>query len=400
MAMPRHMRTAFARTVLPLALCQSYLFAGNTIVVSTTALVGAHLAPDPLFATVPMGLQFLGMVATSLPISLLMGRHGRRLGFSLGAGVGMLAGMVGALAIVAGSFWAFCAATFLYGSYAGASAFFRFAAAEAVESTAKARAISWVLLGGVLAAFIGPSLADLSRDWLAPFVFAGCFLVITGLAALMLATARLTPFAPLPPVERHEGGRPLGIIVRQPSFLVALASAAVGQSTMSFLMVSTPLAMIGCGHAFGDATMVIQWHVVAMFLPSFFTGSLIQRFGAERVIATGACLLLACVAVNTQGLDVGHFWLGLVLLGVGWNFMYVGGTALLTHTYRPEERSRVEGLNEVCLFATVVVASSASGAILQTVGWTAMNLAVVAPVVAVATAVLLVGRGPRVSTNG
>ncbi|MFW5834322.1 MAG: MFS transporter, partial [Pseudomonadota bacterium] len=182
------MRPAFTRTVLPLALCQSYLFAGNTIVISTTALVGAHLAPSPLLATVPMGLQFLGMVAASMPMSLLMGRHGRRTGFSLGAGFGMLAGLIGALAIVLGSFPLFGLATFLYGTYAGASAFFRFAAAEAVEGGLKARAISWVLLGGILAAFVGPPLADASRDWLAPYLFAGCFLVVTGLATLMLAT--------------------------------------------------------------------------------------------------------------------------------------------------------------------------------------------------------------------
>jgi MFS family permease len=393
------MRTAFTRTVLPLALCQSYLFACNTIIISTTALVGAHLAPDPLMATVPMGLQFLGMVAASMPVSLLMGRYGRRLGFSLGAGMGMVAGLVGAAAIVVGGFWAFCLATFLYGTYAGSSGFFRFAAAEAVDAPLKSRAISWVLLGGVLAAFVGPSLADLSRDWLAPYLFAGCFLVVTGIATLMLATIQATRFAPLPPARTGQGGRPLRAIVRQPTFLAALASAAIGQSTMSFLMVSTPLAMIGCGHAFADATMVIQWHVVAMFAPSFVTGTIIQRFGVERVIAAGAALLLACVAVNTQGLDVGHFWLGLVLLGVGWNFMYVGGTTLLTRAYAPEERSRVEGINEVCLFGTVVVASTASGAVLETIGWTAMNLIVVAPVLAVGVAVLAVGRAPRLATN-
>ncbi len=390
------MQPAFVRTVLPLALCQSYLFACNTIVISTTALVGAHLAPSPMLATVPMGLQFLGMVAASMPVSLLMGRFGRRLGFSLGAGLGMVAGVVGAAAIVAGLFWAFCVATFLYGTYAGASGFFRFAAAEAVEGKLKSRAIAWVLLGGILAAFVGPALADLSRDWLAPFLFAGCFLVVTGIASLMLATLQVTRFAPLSTERGGTGGRPLGAIMRQPRFLAALASAAVGQSSMSFLMVATPLAMIGCGHAFGDATMVIQWHVVAMFAPSFFTGNLIQRFGVERVIAAGAGLILACIAVNTQGLDVAHFWLGLVLLGVGWNFMFVGGTTLLTRTYAAEERAKVEGINEVCMFGTVVLASGASGAMLETIGWTAMNLLVVVPVLAVIVALLWVGaRAPR-----
>ncbi|TVQ38540.1 MAG: MFS transporter [Geminicoccaceae bacterium] len=386
------MRPAFTRTVLPLALCQSYLFAGNTIVISTTALVGALLAPSPLMATVPMGLQFLGMVSASMPVSLLMGRHGRGLGFSLGAVLGMLAGLVGAAAIVLGQFWLFCIATFLYGTYAGASAFFRFAAAEAVEGPLKARAISWVLLGGILAAFVGPALADASKDWLAPFLFAGCFLVVTGLASLMLATVQLTRFAPLSTAGGGTGGRPLGEIVRQPRFLVALASAAVGQSVMSFLMVATPLAMIGCGHAFGDATMVIKWHVVAMFAPSFVTGQLIQRFGVERIIVTGALLNLGCVLVNTQGLEVVHFWLGLVLLGVGWNFMFVGGTTLLTRAYAPEERAKVEGINEVAMFSTVVLASGASGAMLEIMGWAAMNLLVIAPIVAVTIAVFLLAR--------
>ncbi len=389
------MPNPFARTVLPLALCQAYLFACNTIVISTTALVGAHLAPSPMLATVPMGLQFLGMVAASMPISLLMGRRGRRLGFSLGAGLGMVAGLVGAIAIVAGNFVLFCLATFLYGTYAGASGFFRFAAAEAVVSHLKSRAISWVLLGGILAAFVGPALADASRDWLAPFLFAGCFLVVTGIASLMLATLQVTRFAPLGTDRGGVGGRGLGEIVRQPRFLVALASAAVGQSAMSFLMVATPLAMIGCGLTFTDATLVIQWHVVAMFAPSFVTGHLIQRCGVERVVAAGAGLILACIAVNASGLEVRHFWLGLVLLGVGWNFMFVGGTTLLTQTYAPEERSKVEGFNEVCLFGTVVVASTLSGVMLETIGWMAMNAIVVLPVVAVTAAVLWVGRPAR-----
>jgi MFS family permease len=386
------MPPALTRTVLPLALCQACLFATNTIVISTTALVGAHLAPSPMLSTLPMGLQFLGMVAASMPLSLLMGRFGRRLGFSLGAGLGMVAGLAGAAAIVAGSFWAFGLATFLYGTYAGASAFFRFAAAEAVEPALKARAIAWVLLGGILAAFVGPPLADLSRDWLSPYLFAGCFLVVTGIATLMLLTLQLAAFAPLAPTRAGGGGRPLGVIVRQPRFIAALAGAAVGQSSMSFLMVATPLAMIGCGHAFGDATLVIQWHVVAMFAPSFVTGRLIDRIGVERVVVLGAAIILACVGVNIHGLEVAHFWLGLVLLGIGWNFMFVGGTTLLTRTYAPEERAKVEGLNEVCMFGTVVLVSGLSGAMLETIGWTAMNLLVVGPVVLVAAALLLVQR--------
>ncbi|MFW5832962.1 MAG: MFS transporter, partial [Pseudomonadota bacterium] len=177
-----------------------------------------------------------------------------------------------------------------------------------------------------------------------------------------------------------------------PRFVVALASAAVGQSVMSFLMVSTPLAMIGCGHAFTDATFVIQWHVIAMFAPSFVTGQLIQRFGVERIIVTGAALNLACVAVNVSGLDVAHFWLGLVLLGVGWNFMFVGGTTLLTRAYAPEERAKVEGVNEVCMFGTVVFASGGSGAMLEILGWTAMNLVVIVPIVAVTIALVSLQR--------
>jgi hypothetical protein len=253
-----------------------------------------------------------------------------------------------------------------------------------------------VLLGGVLAAFVGPRLADASAGLLAAHLYAGCYLVITALTTLMLATVQTARFAPTPARRVGRGGRPLGEIVRQPRFVVALASAAVGQSSMSFLMVSTPLAMLGCGHAFADATSVIQWHVVGMFAPSFVTGSIIQRVGAERVVAAGAGLILAAVAVGTQGLAFANFWLGLVLLGVGWNFMYVGGTTLLTTTYTPEERARVEGVNETCLFATVVLASTSSGAVLDQVGWNAMNLLVVAPLAAVLAGLALVGRrAPR-----
>ncbi|MEO1091286.1 MAG: MFS transporter [Pseudomonadota bacterium] len=386
------MQGSFERTVLPLSFCQALMFAGNTIVISTTALVGAHLAPDPRMATLPMGLQFLGMVMASMPMSLLMGRCGRRAGFSLGAGLGMASGLIGAAAIVLGSFWLFGLATFVYGTYAGGSTYFRFAAAESVSPAAKGRAISWVLAGGVLAAFVGPTLADLSRDWLLPFMFAGCFLVVTMLGTAMLLTVQLTRFVEPTDECRGTGGRPLAAIVSQPRFVAALASAAVGQCAMSFLMVSTPLAMLGCGLAFSDATMVVQWHVVAMFAPSFVTASLIRRFGVERVIATGAALILACVAVNRDGLDVANFWLGMVLLGIGWNFMFVGGTTLVTQTYAPAERSKVEGFNEVCLFTTVVIASSGSGALLEVAGWATMNLLVVPPVLAVAVGLLFLHR--------
>ena len=388
------MRAVFPRTVLPLASCQALLFAANTIVVSTTALVGAQLAPHVLVTTLPMGLQFLGMVSASFPMSLVMGRFGRRPGFSAGAGLGMAAGLLGALAIVLDSFWLFCLATWLYGTFAGTSGFFRFAAAEAAPAAVRPRAIAWVLVGGVVAAVVGPRLADLSAGLVATHLYAGCYLVITGLATLVLATVQATRFAPTPSRRAARGGRSLAAIVRQPRFLVALASAAVGQSAMSFLMVSTPLAMLGCGHAFTDATTVIQWHVLGMFAPSFVTGSIIQRLGASPVIAAGAGLILAAVAVGTQGLGFGHFWLGLVLVGVGWNFMYVGGTTLLTTTYHPEERAKVEGLNETCLFATVVLASTASGAVLAQLGWNAMNLVVVAPLTLVLVALARLGR-PR-----
>jgi MFS family permease len=329
-------------------------------------------------------------------MSLVMGRFGRRLGFSAGAGLGMTAGLTGALAIALDTFWLFCFATWLYGTYAGTSGFFRFAAAEAAPREVRARAISWVLLGGVLAAFVGPRVADAAAELLPAHLYAGCYLAITGLTTVMLATVQATRFAPTPSRRAAEGGRPLARIVRQPRFLVALGGAAVGQSSMSFLMVSTPLAMLGCGHAFTDATTVIQWHVLGMFAPSFVTGSIIQRLGAARVIAAGAALILAAVAVGTQGLAFAHFWGGLVLLGVGWNFMYVGGTTLLTTTYAPEERARVEGVNETCLFATAVAASTASGAVLGQLGWHGMNLVVVVPLTLVLVSLAFLERGaPR-----
>jgi len=387
------MRAVFAHTVLPLAVCQALLFAGNAIIVSTTALVGASLAPHVLLATLPMGLQFLGMVSASLPMSLVMGRAGRRFGFSLGAGLGVTAGLVGAAAILLSSFWLFCLGTWLYGTFAGTSVFFRFAAAEAAPAAVRARAIAWVLLGGVVAAFVGPLVADRSAELVPGSLYAGCYLAITALTALMLAVVQAARFAPTPSRQAVAGGRPLGQIARQPRFVLAVASAAVGQSAMAFLMVSTPLAMLACGHAFADATTVIQWHIVGMFAPSFVTGSIIQRAGAEPVIAAGAGLMLAAIAVGSQGLALSDFWLGLVLVGVGWNLMYVGGTTLLTTTYRPEERARVEGVNETCLFATVVAASTASGAVLDTLGWNAMNLVVIVPLVVVLAGLACVRRG-------
>lgn len=385
------MRTvSFFRNVSILASCQAFFFMANTILISTSGLVGLMIAPRPALATVPIACQFLGTMLTTMPASLLMARIGRRAGLLLGGLFGIAAGLLATHAVIQADFALFIAASLLYGVYAAFCQYLRFAAVDVADASAvkdkqaaRARAISLVLAGGLVAGFLGPQAAIATQNLIPPFVFAGGYLMIALVAAL--GTLGLF-FLDLPNAAATTDGapaRPLFAIIRQPVALTAFFSALVAYVTMNLLMTSTPLAMLACGFAFDQSAIVIQWHVVGMFAPSFFTGSLIARFGAERMILAGCVLLLACIGINLAGVAFENFLAALILLGLGWNFMFIGGTTLLTKAHRPSEKAKVQGFNDFCLFSAVTLSAAASGALHEWLSWQPMNLAAIPLVLAV-----------------
>lgn len=367
-------------SVAILAVSQALGMSCMALSITITALVGSSLAPTPALATLPLALQFVATALMTIPVSLFMGRYGRRTGFSLGSLLGITGGVVSCVAVFLADFWLFCVGAAFLGGFATHVALYRFAAADVAGAAHRSRAISYVMVGGVIAAILGPELAKWSKELFAPVLFAGGYAAV---AALAFGTLVLIQFAALPaplsPKERG-AGRPLAEIVRQPALIVAVLCAMVAYGAMNLVMVSTPLAMVACAHPFETAAFVIQWHVVGMYAPSFVTGHIIHRVGAERVIAVGGVLVLGCVVVNLTGVEVLQFWGALVLLGIGWNFMFVGGTTLLTETYRIEEQARVQAFNEFMVFGTTAVTALASGAIFTTFGWQAVNIGIVVPV--------------------
>ncbi len=376
------------RTIWLLSLCQAVLMSSGSLVIASSALVGLALAEDKSLATLPLALQFLATMLTTLPASLLMRRIGRRPGFLLGVMAGAAGALLATWSISQGWFAGFCAAMLLFGIFNGFGVHYRFAALESVADERKNSAIAYVLAGGLLAAFIGPALAAHSRDWLPGADFAGSYamlLVLYAIAFLALLAARL------PHAGGEEGlgrGRPWGEIAAQPVFIVAVLCGALGYATMTLVMTATPLAMKVCGLAFDDTAFVIQWHVFAMFAPSFFTGRLIDRFGVLRVMFVGGLFNLACVVVNLYGESLWHYWSALFMLGIGWNFLFVGATSLLTESYRPEERARVQGLNDFLVFSCVSIATLSAGALQYNFGWRMVNWGVL-PVIGLTLAALL-----------
>jgi MFS family permease len=303
-----------------------------------------------------------------------MGRFGRRPGFWLGTLLGAVAAAIGVVSLVLGSFWLFCFGHVFYGAYQSFAQYYRFAAAEAATPAFRSRAISYVLLGPAVAALVGPHLAALTKDVATSATFAGTYAVVF---LLSLAATAVVTLIDLPKPVEHKGDlppRPIGVVVRQPKFLIAVFCAAIGFGVMNLAMTATPLAMQAHHHGINETAFVIQWHVLGMFLPSFFTGSLIARFGAPRLMLAGVVLLLCHVAVALSGVEFLHFASALVLLGVGWNFSYLGGTSLLTETYRPSEKAWAQGINDFTVFTTVVFSSFASGALLHLFGWVGVNL--------------------------
>ena len=387
--------------VLRLAIAQALAGANSAVVFAIGAIVGNMLAPSKALATLPLSVFVVGMAACTLPAGAIAQRHGRRAAFLTGTGCGVLAGLLAALAVVLGSFWLFCAATLFGGAYAAVVLSFRFAAADCVPPERRSRALSAVMAGGVFAGVIGPQLVTYTMDLWQPYQFAATCLAqaaVAALSALVLLGVRV----PMPTAAEVAGGRPLGAIVRQPRFITAVICGVVSYTIMNFIMTAAPLAMRLCGLSQETSNLGLQWHIIAMFAPSFFTGRLIARFGAPSVVAAGLALTAASAAIGLMGVDVAHFWLTLILLGVGWNFGFVGASALVLECHRPEERTRVQSLNDFIVFGTMAVGSFASGGLLTTYGWNTVLWVSFFPLAMAVAALLITASfrpGPRCETS-
>lgn len=368
-----------ARTqILILAGAQALFQTTSVMVLTIGGLAGGQIADSPRWATLPISAMLLGTAAFTFPASLYMAKVGRRAGFIGGALLGTCGGLVAAAGIWLGSMAVLAAGTLLIGGYAAFAQFYRFAAGEIADEATRSRAISLVLAGGVVAALLGPMLARMGGPVVEP-AYLGSFLILAVIGLVAAATLRnLAPASATPTARTASGaagpGRSLRLIARQPSYLVALFGAATGFGVMVLAMTATPIAMVHHQHSLGDAATVIQLHVLGMFLPSFFTGSLIARFGVVRVMLAGVLLLLGHVVTTMTGTRFTSFASALVLLGVGWNFLYVGGTTLLTSTYSGAETARAQATNDITIFAVGVVCSLGAGGLLQVLGWQAMNL--------------------------
>lgn len=350
------------------------MLSGTSMLVTISALVGFNLAADKSLATLPLAAQFIATMLTTIPAAFLMSKIGRRHGFMLSTGFAISGAALAAVAILNHQFWWFVVATMLIGIFNGFGNYYRFTAADSVEDDQKSQAISLIVAGGVVAAFIGPNLASYTYDLLAPATFAASFLALIFIYIASLGVlSRLTlPHRPAA-VNVEEEARPLAVIVRQPKFVVAVICGMLGYGVMALIMTATPLAMQHHAHGFGDTSFVIQWHVLAMFVPSFFTGYFISRVGDLTVMAFGALMGIACVAINLLGTSVWHFWAALLLLGVSWNFLFVGATTLLTETYRLSEKFKVQATNDFIVFTTVALSSLSAGMLQNKFGWRAVN---------------------------
>jgi len=382
---------------LRLAAAQALAGANATVIFATAAIIGAAISPDPGLATLPVSVFVCGMAAGTLPTGAIARRYGRRAAFITGSGIGCLAGLIASAALVAGSFRLYCVATFLAGLYGAVVQSFRFAAADGASPGFRARALSWVMVGGVFSGVLGPQLVTWTMTLWQPYLFAASYLAQ---AAVALVAMAVLAGVDLPrPVRAADAGRPLGTIIRQPRFVVAALCGVITYTLMNLVMTSAPLAMRLCGLPLSASNATIQWHVVAMYGPSFFTGTLIARFGAQRVVAAGLTLLAAAAVCGLAGVELANFTVGLILLGIGWNFGFVGASSLVLETHRPEERTRVQSFNDFLVFGTMAIGSFSSGQLLVLYGWASVNWVVFPPVMiglgALALSRILRGQAPE-----
>jgi predicted MFS family arabinose efflux permease len=381
------------RNVILLACCQALLLTNAVTLITIGALAGFSLVENKAFATLPAATYVIGGFMGAFPASMWMKRVGRRNGFLTGGCFGLAGSALAAYGLAIGSFVLLCTGTMLLGIYNAFGVYYRFAAADAASPDFKAKAISYVMAGGLVGGIVGPEISKYTRDLVQPtFVASYASLFVFCLTAMAIASRLRIPDGR--ESQSHEPARPLRDIVRQPVFFVAAAAAALGYGVMNLLMTATPLAMGFCGHPYSAAASVISAHVVAMFGPSFFTGSLIKRFGVLNVMLAGAAVMLACVAIGLSGQLVANFWFALVLLGIGWNFLYIGGTTLLTEAYRPSEKAKAQGANEIIVFAVQAISAFSSGVLVNAQGWETLNY-VALPLIAVAALSVLWLRAGR-----
>ena len=371
------------RNVWLLSVCQALLMTGNILLISVIGLVGRTLAPSESLITLPVALQFLGLMAATIPASLIMGKFGRRKGFSIGNIVGISGASIATYALANQSFYLFCLGTLLLGVGIGFGTLYRFAAIEVCDAHARHQAISISMAGGVLAAMIGPNLAVYSQQWSQDGLYVGAFmaLIVLNICALLLLQTIRFPEV----VQQHDAPKAdsLRDIISAPNFMLAVFAAMVSYAVMNILMTATPLAMIGCGFDFDKAAGVIEWHVLGMFVPAFFTGKLIEQFGARQMILLGGVLFVLSVMINIHGQSIWHFTTALILLGVGWNFMFIAATGLFSQSYEAHNKSKAQAFNEFFVFSCVTFTALLSGWLESTVGWEKMNIYVLPFVIAV-----------------
>lgn len=375
------------RNAFLLAAAVALAGANSIIIFATGAIVGSVLSPSKALATLPISIFVVGMAMGTLPIGAIAKRFGRRAAFATGAACGIITGLLACLAVVIGNFPLFCVATFFGGIYGAAAQSYRFAAADTASPAFRPKAISWVMAGGIFGGVLGPELLTHTMDLYPPYLFAASYIAQAIVAAISIVVLMQVK-APPPIATETSDARPLKEIIRQNRFIAAVICGIVSYGLMNFVMTSAPLAMKLCGHDIADSNRGIEWHVIAMYLPSFITGGLIARFGAPRVILAGMALIVGAGLVDLMGTTVAHFWTGLILIGVGWNFGFIGASALVTETHRPSERAKVQSFNDFLVFGTMVVGSFSSGHILTDYGWNAVNLLVFPPVAAGVLALL------------
>lgn len=378
------------RNAIILALCFALGGVTTFCVMSLAANVGYGLASDKGLATLPITTFLVASMLTSVPASMLMQKIGRKSGFRTGIIFGTLGCLLASYSIYISNFWLLCVATFLIGIMASFQAFYRFAAADTASDKFKSVAVSWVMFGGVLAPIVAPTIIRYSKNLLDPYFIAGTFLVA---AVITLAAFILVGFISIP--KEHiktakDTGRPLLQIIKQPLFIIAVGAAMASYGLMTFVMTATPLAILGCGQGYeiDDVTFIIQWHAIAMYGPAFFTGKIIQRIGAQMVIILGLIMLVGCALVAAMGVEITHFWVALVLLGLGWNFGFVGATAMVTKYYRSEEKFKAQAFNDFMVFGTLAIGSLASGKIYYESGWDGVTL-IIYPIAAVAILLII-----------
>lgn len=384
------------RNAFVLAGAQALAGGNSAVIFGSAGIIGAVLAPDRSLATLPITTYVVGLWIGTLPVGAIARRYGRLAAFEAGALCGMLAGLVCATAVVFGSFTLLCLGTAFGGLYAAAHLSYRFAAADTASEAFKPKAIAWVLTGGVLAGIFGPQLIILTKDIFPQYLFAASYLAQAVVAIIAGVVLTLVRFPPLPQTTIASGGRPLAQIFRQPRLIAAVICGVASYGMMNLMMTSAPVAMIDCAYSVDDAALGLQWHVMAMYAPSFFSGMLIARFGAGAMIGLGLSLIAASAIAGLTGISVAHFWLALILLGLGWNFAFIGATAMVTQCHRPEERTRVQSVNDFLVFGSMAFGSFFSGQLLAKFGWAIINEVVLAFMFAAALlSLLLAARRPQ-----